>query len=190
MATHALQNSQKFLASRLLLFWSGFAIGLLVVFGGQEFGLSQAFADPTPGAQAGMSKAYNDYYRALRAQPSSSPSSAAKLSKEILEPAQSKLSHAISESTRETLKSIAPPKEPYIKTAHWGTKARMQKKGSNPPTPKSQPTLPKTTPTPVAPIPEPPTPREPETPIDGSNVPREIEFPGPAKPSPGPSRAK
>lgn len=189
MATHAWQNSQKFLASQLIGFWLIFGLALLA---GQALGLglSEAHADSTEGAQAGMSKAYNDYYRAIRAQPSSSPSDAAKLSKEILEPAQQKLRQAISESTQQTLKSIAPPKEPYIKTTHWGTKARMQKKGTKSPTPISQPTPPKKAATPVAPIPEPPATHEPETVLDGSNVPREIEFPGPAKPKPSPSKAK
>ena len=137
------------LSGVLALGWVSWAITLT----------APARAEQFEDAQAGMSKAYGDYYKALKKSPNPSQDAAA-LSKQILAPAQAQLSKAMSETADRTVEMIhkayrqqspPPDQETTVKPVH--TEA----------------------------------PSNPKTVLDGAGIPREIEFGGPKKATPAPT---
>jgi hypothetical protein len=136
--------------------------------------LAAPLAVPLKDAEAGLSKAYNQYYDEIKAKgrPVTSQEAAA-LQEKTIAPAQKELDQSLIESTRQSLKEVKPlvraplvipPIPKGLKSAH---------RASPLPETESQRPIPAAASTPE------PEPARSETVLDGSNVPREIEFPGP-----------
>ena len=126
-------------------------------------------------AQTNLSKAYNDYYRALEKSPVQSPSEAAKFSREIINPASEALGHAVANQTRKTMGIALSAPGPVVSAPGVsiapGADVRASKDTSVNQVKASAPghsVKPEAT-------------KAPEIVLDGSNVPRELEFPGPLK---------
>ena len=139
-------------------------------------------------AQTNLSKAYNDYYRALEKSPTQSPSEAAKFSREIINPASEALGHAVANQTRKTMGIALSAPGPAISapgvSISPGSDVRASKDTPGNPVNQdrsgAQVKSTATTSTPGHAV-KPEATHAPEIVLDGSNVPRELEFPGPQK---------
>jgi hypothetical protein len=152
--------------------WSGIAVSAIWL------SIAPARAGSFEDARGGMSKAYNDYYRALQSKPNATPEERARMSQQILAPAEKNMSNTLREETRKTIqqasqhgyslgqgvdpKRFAPP--PKGAKAAKAVSASQYEPASQPPTPAAAVS-------------------RPEEAIDGHNVPRELEFSGPKKKS-------
>lgn len=126
-------------------------------------------------SRAGLEKAYGDYYKALRSKPGFTQEDSSRLSKQMIAPAQQALQKAIHEQTRS---SLSEAKKRKTKLFHGdlsgtppkgGAGAQAKQDAGAPAAPRAQPT--------------PETPTRSQTVLDGSKVPRELEFGGPSKKS-------
>jgi hypothetical protein len=163
------QNSLKFQSVSV---WTLFCvIGMLAA--------RDARSTPVQDAQSNMSKAYNDYYQALtNGGKPVSPAQSAELQKQILVPAKQELNQSIVEQTRQTLKKGRWLGAPY-RLPDWAPlSSKPQPKVSPDASQKALPTPPSQ--------PEP----KPDTVLDGSKIPNEIEFPGPKEKLPSAAAKK
>lgn len=140
-------------------------------------GGANAFADEAVNPQAALSKAYNDYYKALQAQPDMTQAEKTQLFNKLSAPAQEAVNKAVVSQTQETLKNVKPLSDP---TSKWGPPPAGMK-------PSKQPLTPANLSNGLVAAPEPT--HRPETVLDGSKIPREIEFSGPKKATPSPTSA-
>jgi hypothetical protein len=134
--------------------------------------VANAHADSVGDARTAAEGAYNDYYRALRSKPGFTQKDSASLASRILAPAQQHLEKAMAEQTRKTLSERHPAH--LLKTPLPAQlpprKAGMVIKEDAPGAPSYQ-----------APS---SGPEHPKTVLDGSHVPRELDFSGPSKSPP------
>ncbi|MGK5084534.1 hypothetical protein WDW37_14660 [Bdellovibrionota bacterium FG-1] len=136
--------------------------GLVTLFCLGFVGTPVARASEVDQALQDWSKAQSDFYKGLQANPEMTPQQKAALAKQTLNPASQNLSSAINRQTAKTVKEIT----------------RSRPKGKLAGQSKSDPGA-KPTSTPQAEVRQ----DKPEEALDGSNVPREIEFSGPKKPN-------
>jgi hypothetical protein len=122
-------------------------------------------------AQSGLSKAYNDYYEALRKSPNPSKDAAA-LSKQILDPARKTMRQAMRSQAAETARRVRADKRNAMKLS---TQLPPDGKATDPAD--ARPATPRAAQAPVQS-------ERPKTVLDGSRVPRELEFGGPKKSEP------
>jgi hypothetical protein len=120
-------------------------------------------------SQEKLGQALNDFYEAISKSPDKSPSTVKKLDETIVAPAEQEAMKAVFENTRKAL-------EKSTQTAPVG-KANPSKSGEPDKWPYTKSTI-----------------SEPETVLEGTDIPAELEFPGapkvPLKPSPYPSNRK
>jgi hypothetical protein len=112
-------------------------------------------------AQAGLAAAYNDFYRALRSKPQVSAEEAEKIASQILAPANARVAKAMDEDAKQ---AKASPQ-----TFSSGKFDKAEYRSSSPRSGERAPAS-------LLPA----TPKE-EIVIDGSNIPKELEFPGKAR---------
>ncbi|MGK5084537.1 hypothetical protein WDW37_14675 [Bdellovibrionota bacterium FG-1] len=98
------------------------------------------------------SKAQGDFYLGLRANPNITAQQKEELARQTLTPASEKLTSAMNQQTTKTIQEITEPKGKAAKKSEAKTTVPVEAES-----------------------------QKPEVVLDGSNVPKEIEFPGPKK---------
>lgn len=155
---------------------SSYGVLILISLGGAH----AAFADGVGDSRAGLDKAYGDYYKALRSKSGFTQEDSSRLSKQIVTPAQRALQSAIREQTRKT---AVEAKKRRTKLNHGdfagappGAKGTDE---SGAPPSESRAT--------TQAAPHATGPSQPKVVLDGSRIPREIEFSGAKKAEPSPA---
>ena len=155
---------------------SSYGVLILISLGGDH----TTFADGVGDSRAGLDKAYGDYYKALRSKSGFTQEDSSRLSKQIVTPAQRALQSAIREQTRKTAVE-AKKRRTKLNTGIL----RVRLPGLKAPT-KAERLLSESRATTQA-APHATGPSQPKVVLDGSRIPREIEFSGAKKAEPSPA---